>query len=79
MKKWIVTAVDTSDSSDGKARVLKVCGSKNEAITFVRDDMETFKNNASGIHLVINYDKMSIHTEDYRYGCEWNLEEVEID
>lgn len=78
MKKWIVTAVDTSESADGKARVLSVCDTEEQAKAFVRNDMESYADDAAGMDLVVDFAKMSAHTKDYSYGCEWNLEEVEV-
>jgi len=77
-KKWIVTAVDTSDSADGKARVLKVCATREEAESFIEDDIADFAADAEDMDLVVEQGKMSAHTRDYSYGCEWNLEEVEV-
>lgn len=78
MKKHIVTAVDTSDSADGKARVLKVCNTHEEAVAYVKQDMDGFVADANGMALGIDYDAMSAQTSDGNYGCEWNIEEVEI-
>lgn len=78
MKYWIVTAVDTSDTADGKARVLKVLASKEDAVAFVKNDMESFIEDANGMDLIVDWDDCSIQTEDGNYGCEWNYEEVEI-
>lgn len=35
IEKWIVTAVDYGDTCDSKARVLKVCDTKEEAEAYV--------------------------------------------
>lgn len=78
MKKFIITAVDTSDTADGKARVLKAVNTKQEALDFVKGDMEAFVADADGMELKVDYNKMSIATEDGNFGCEWNFEEVEI-
>ena len=79
MKKWIVTAVDTSETADGKARVLKVCDTKEEAAEYVRMDMDGSVARASDMDLVVNYDMMSIHNLDHSFGCEWNVEMVTIE
>lgn len=78
MKKFIVTTVDTSETADGKARVLEVCSTREEAANAVKNDMKTYVDDAAGMNLVVDFNKMSAHTEDYSYGAEWNNEEVEI-
>lgn len=78
MKMFIVTAVDTSDTADGKARVLAQCATRDEAKNFVRHDMEDFIDDAAEMNPIADFDKMSVHTEDDAYGCEWNIEEVDI-
>lgn len=78
MKLHIVTTVDTSETADGKARIVKICKNRNEAIEYVNKDMESFVADADGMSLEVEKDKMSIHTSDYQYGCEWNIEAIEI-
>lgn len=82
MKKFIVTVVDTSDTSDGKARVLDVCKTKEEAQAVVRNDIEHWADERAGMPIVVDFDKMSAkynwETLDDADGCEWNIEEVDI-
>lgn len=82
MKKFIVTVVDTSETADGKARVLDICKTKEEAQTVVRNDIEHWADERTGIPIVVDFDKMSAKynwkTLDDADGCEWNIEEVEI-
>lgn len=78
MKKFIVTAVDSGETCDDKARVLTVCNTREEAKSFVTHDMEDFINDAAEMNLIADFDKMSARTEDGAYGCEWNIEEVDI-
>ena len=79
MKMFIVTAVDTSDTADGKARVLAHCSTYDEAKSFVKHDMEDFINDAGGMNPVADFEKMSVCTGDDMYGCEWNIEEVDFE
>lgn len=79
MNRYIVTAVDTADSADGKARVLAVCKTEEEAKAFVKNDIEGFVDDAADMEIVCDFDKMSAHTKDYSYGCEWNVECIEFD
>lgn len=78
-KKWIVTAVDTSETADGKPRVLKVCNSKEAAMEYVQKDMECFEEQVSYLYLSVDHYGMSIHSVDFSFGCEWNIEEVDIE
>ena len=78
MKMFIVTAVDTSDTADGKARVLAHCSTHDEAKSFVKNDMEDFIDDAAEMNPIADFDKMSARTEDGTYGCEWNIEEVDF-
>lgn len=78
MKMFIVTAVDTSDTADGKARILAQCATRDEAKNFVKHDMEDFIDDAAEMNPIADFDKMSVRTEDDMYGCEWNIEEVDI-
>ena len=79
MKMFIVTAVDISETVDGKARVLAVCNTRDEAKNFVKHDMEDFINDAAEMNPVADFEKMSARTEDGMYGCEWNIEEVDFE
>lgn len=80
MKKWIVTAVGHGETCDGKARVLAVCDTKEEAANYIRNDMEDYLDNNVDEGLVADFDRWSV---GYKYqsfdtACEWNAEEVEI-
>ena len=79
MKMFIVTAVDISETADGKARVLAVCNTRDEAKSFVKNDIENFINDAAEMNPVADFEKMSVRTEDDMYGCEWNIEEVDFE
>lgn len=78
LKRWIVTTVDTSETADGKARIIGVYLDKKTAIDEIKKDMECFIGDAAGMELDVNYNKMSIQSKDGNYGCEWNVEEVLI-
>ena len=81
MKKFIVTAVNSGKTCDGKARVLAVCNTREEAKAFVQADIEEWVNEQAGAgeYVEVDFDKMSAH---YAYNndnrCEWNIEEVDI-
>ena len=84
MKRWIVTAVDLGDTCDGKARVLAVCKTEEEARAFVRNDMEERVDDATDdegncSYDVVDFDEMSMWTHNDCNSCEWNVEEIEFD
>ena len=75
MKKYIVTAVDHGENCDGKARVLEICDTKEEAMAFVRADIEYWVDDRAADSVVVDFDKMCAHyTYDMSRGCEWNIE-----
>lgn len=83
MKKiWIATYVDRGETCDGKARVLAVCATEEEARSEVRADIEKWANDRARMPIVVDFDKMSAKydwkTLDDDDGCEWNIEEAEI-
>lgn len=81
MKRWIVTYVDRGETCDGKARVLTVCSTKEEAQNEVRADIEKWADDRAGDNVVVDFDKMTASYWDCARadnGCEWNIEEVEI-
>lgn len=84
MKRWIVTVVDTGDTCDGKARVLAVCKTDEEARAFVRNDMEERVDDETDdegncTYEVVDFDKMSLSTHNGSSRCEWNVEEIKFD
>lgn len=82
MKLWIATYVDVNDTCDGKARVLEVCKSKEDAKAAVKADIEHWADDRAGMPIVVDFDKMSAKydwkTLDDADGCEWNIEEIEV-
>lgn len=76
--RYIVTAVDISETSDHKARVLLVALSEAYAKKYVKDDMKAFIDDSNGMELDVDFDKMSISSTDGNYGCEWNIEKVDV-
>lgn len=83
MKLWIVTAVDYGDSCNGKARVIGAFKSFDEAKEYVKQDMQDYIDaNGEEDDFDCNFDKMSISLADCDiddiFGCEWNIEEIEV-
>lgn len=75
MTKYIVTAVDHGDTCDGKARVLEVCNTKDEAMAFVHADIEFWADERAGEGIEVDFDKMSARYADGTdNGCEWSIE-----
>lgn len=82
MKLWIVTAVDYGETCDGKARVLSVCNTEDEAKTYVKADIEKWADEHAEYDIEIDFDKMNAYIPSWGYGvdtgCDWNIEEVEV-
>ena len=79
MKKlWIATYVDHGETCDGKARILKACATKEEALGEVRADIENWADDRAGENVEIDFDKMSASYRDRDEGREWRIEEVEV-
>ena len=79
MKKiWIAMYMESGETCDGKARVLKACATKEEAQNEVRADIEKWTDDRAGENVEVDFDKMSASYQDRDEGCEWCIEEVEI-
>ena len=78
-KLFIVTAVDTSETADGKAIVIDVCSTREEALNVIKNDMESYVDDAAGMELIVDFDKWSAHNKDYTYGSEWNISEHDLE
>jgi len=83
-KYYVVSAVDSGETCDGKPRVLLLTEKEEEAKAYVENDMKDYVDNATDdngncIYDVVDFDKMSIHTNDFSFGCEWNIETVDLE
>ena len=78
MGKYIATYVETSDTCDGKARVLGVYNSAEMACEEVRADMERYIKFNDHENFEVYWDKMIAWNEAGTVGCEWNIEKVTI-
>ena len=78
-KLFIVTAADTSETADGKAIVIDVCSTLEEALNVIKNDMESYVDDAAGMELIVDFDKWSAHNKDYSYGSEWNISEHDLE
>lgn len=75
-KAFVITAVDYGDTVDGKARVVGVQFDRNKAQEILNRDMEEYKKSAGP-----NYeegDDLSVWEKGGDNGCEWNVEEVNV-
>lgn len=80
MKIWIATYVDHGETCDGKARVLDVCKSKEEAEAAVRADIEKWADDRATEDIYVDFDAMAAgYNRDADEGCEWNIEERTLD
>lgn len=77
---WIVTFVDYGETCDGKARVLAVCKSREEAEACVKHDIEKWADDHAGENIEVDFDGMSVSYSMYNddCGCEWNIEEKTV-
>lgn len=81
-KRYVVSFVDYNDTADGKARIADLFKTEDEARAWVVDDMKHWlENNRGEVKFDVDYDKMSIVSNDYNedIGCEWNVHEVDVD
>ena len=80
MRKFLVTAVDSGETCNGKDDLIACCDSYDEAVEYVRSDMEDWADQRAGEGVVLDFDKMSAHYDcDTSNGCEWNIHEISID
>lgn len=80
MKIWIATYVDHGETCDGKARVLDVCKSKEEAEAAVRADIEKWADDRATEDIYVDFDAMAAgYNRNADEGCEWNVEERTLD
>lgn len=75
-KMWIATYVDRGDTCDGKARVLKVCRTRDEARSEILSNMVKWHSDRDG-NAKVDFDRLSARLGDE--SCEWNCEEVDVD
>ena len=80
LTRYIVTAVDHGETCDGKARVLAVLNTKEEATNFVTEDIKEWVDQRAGEGVECDFNKMTAHY-DYNSedGCEWNIHEVGVE
>lgn len=78
-KKLFISIFNSIDPNDGKAIVLDVSNTLEEAKNVVRNDMEAYLDACAGMDLVADFDEMCIHTEDYSIICEWNISEHDFE
>lgn len=83
IKRFVATAVDTGDTCDGKARVIGTFKTREEAKNYVTEDIKEWVDDRAGDAVEVDFDKMTAHYVDDKWdtdtGCEWNIEEVEIE
>ena len=80
MERFAVTAVDYGDTCDGKARILFFGKTREEAKSFVDEDIKSWADERAGENIEVNFEKMSAsYRENSSAGCEWNIERVVID
>jgi hypothetical protein len=78
MKYYLITIIESGDTCDGKARVLSAWPTLREAKEFVKFDIKQYITNANGYPLKVDWEKLSAWAEDKTFGCEWNIDELDI-
>lgn len=79
-KRFIVTAVDhdTNGNCDGKALVLGMFKTQEEAKIYVEEDIREWIDRHAAGEFMCDFNKMSAwYVYDEAYRCEWNISEVE--
>ena len=71
-----VTLVEYGDSVDGKARVMGLYNSKEEAHLRMREDAESYLKDL-GLEVKVYEDSASVGSTD-EVGCEYRIEKVKI-
>lgn len=79
MKRFAVTVVDYGESCDGKAEILQLFKTRKEAVRFVKKDIRQYAKSIDDPDKEVNYDNMSVRVGDYERGCEWDIQELDID
>ena len=78
--KYIVTAVSSGETCNGKAIVIGVCNTEEEAKNLVRSDIEDWVDRNAGEGVECDFDRMcawfDYNVED---RCEWNNSSAEVD
>lgn len=74
-KVYIVTAVDYGDSVDGKARTIGVFFDRDEAKKALNEDINTYKGH---YETLLYADDLAVWLDEHQ-GCEWNVEDKEIE
>lgn len=73
---WCVTFVEYGDSVDGKARVMGLYNSKEEAHLRMKEDAESYLKDL-GLEVKVYEDSASVGSTD-EVGCEYRIEKVKI-
>ncbi len=76
--KYIITYVDHGETCDGKARILDICDTKDEAIQVIREDIQEWADQRAGQNIEVDFDKMSAKHKEYDNGCEWQYHPVKF-
>ena len=78
-KVFVVIYCDYGDSCDGKPRVHGIYKTHDEAVKQVMLDMDTYISNLEDDEYEEDRNQFSVNVNVGSSGCEWNIEECEID
>lgn len=75
--KYAVTYLDYGDGTDGRPRCSCICDTKEEADSYVKDDMEEYAKSTGA--KFIDWDSYEVWADEesqWEVGCVWNISEV---
>lgn len=79
IEMWAALYVQTSETSDGKPKILKVCSTKEEAENEVYMDMVQWERNFGDDYKMNYVDKSAEKSDDPTSTCEWSVGRFEIE
>lgn len=76
IKRLIVTAVDYASKTP---EVRAVCKTEAEAKNFAIEDMREYADMHANEGMVFDDECLRVADDDWKAGCEWNIEDVEFE
>lgn len=76
IKRYIVTAADYESKTP---EVRAVCKTEDEAKNFTLEDMREYADRHANEGMVLDDECLRVADDDSIDGCEWNIEDVEIE
>ena len=76
IKRYVVTAADYESKTP---EVRAVCKTEDEAKNFTLEDMREYADRHANEGMVLEDEYLRVADDDSIDGCEWNIEDVEIE